>query len=228
MSKICSKLCASVFAVFGQSGDDRCGDISVRNLFKYSATFCATISALDLGGIIISPFGASSGSTVVIHPLSFGFSAADDPVGFWVIVGLGSSFGFVVGGSVAEPCSQSGKSLFLSLLALPPPLAVLIRWAVLLSPFSIPLSKLLKFVKPFSLSLLISGFSNPSGSVGLFSPSNLMFLKNFPNLKVVLASVCCSDTTVFSVSEVSAANAAVGTAHSVATTNNKANTAFVI
>lgn len=112
MSKICFKLCASVFAVFGQSGDDRCGDISVRNLFKCSATFCATISALDLGGIIISSFGASSVSTVVIHPLSFGFSAADDPVGFWVIVGLGSSFGFVVGGSVAEPCSQSGGVSF--------------------------------------------------------------------------------------------------------------------
>ena len=68
----------------------------------YSATFCATKSALGLGGIMISSVGGSSVSTMVMHPLSFGFSDDDDSVGFGVAVGLGSSVGFaVVLGSVA-------------------------------------------------------------------------------------------------------------------------------
>ena len=66
----------------------------------YSATFCATKSVLGLGGIIISSVGGSSVSTMVMHPLSFGFFAADGSVCFSVAVGLDSSFGFSVVGSV--------------------------------------------------------------------------------------------------------------------------------
>ena len=50
---------------------------------------------------MISSFGGSSVSTMVMHPFSVGVPAADDSVGFWIVVGLGSSFGFVVVGSVA-------------------------------------------------------------------------------------------------------------------------------
>ena len=68
----------------------------------YFATFCATKSALGFGGIIISSVGGSSVSTMVMHPFSSVFSAADDSVCFSVAVGLGSSVVFaVVVGAVA-------------------------------------------------------------------------------------------------------------------------------
>ena len=68
----------------------------------YSATFCATMSSLGFGGIMISSVGGSSVSTMVMHPFSSVFSAADGSVCFSVAVGLVSSFGFsVVVGSVA-------------------------------------------------------------------------------------------------------------------------------
>ena len=67
----------------------------------YSATFFATKSVPGFGGIMISSVVGSSVSTIVMHPLSFGFSAADDSVDLVVAVGLGSSFGFAVVGSVA-------------------------------------------------------------------------------------------------------------------------------
>ena len=103
VSKICFKLCASVFAVFGQSGDDRCGDIALLGtelIYVSCDLLCDCISARF--GWDYDFFRRRFVSTMVMHPLSFGFSAADDFVGFVVSVGLFSSFGFaVVVGSVA-------------------------------------------------------------------------------------------------------------------------------
>ena len=51
-------------------------------------------SALGLGGIMISSFGGSSVSTMVMHSFSSVFSAADGSVAFVVSVRLVSSVGF--------------------------------------------------------------------------------------------------------------------------------------
>ena len=75
----------------------------------YSATFCATVSALGLGGIIISSVGGSSVSNIVMHSFSVGVFATEDSVGFVITVGLGSSVGFaVVVGSVAVTVGSVG------------------------------------------------------------------------------------------------------------------------